>query len=125
MNRYRVEKDLYKYALVNKIKESEYKITILIQHYLDKFKKHKYFLFKRTDKEIIDYSKKLYDENYYFNLMNDEFDLTIFRCKISDMKDKIEALDLVQDKYFEADDETLLFIQAYSQTFRPNTTNLI
>ncbi len=41
------------------------------------------------------------------------------------MKDKIGALDLVQDKYFEADDETLDFIYQYSQTFRPNTTNLI
>ena len=41
------------------------------------------------------------------------------------MKDKIEALDIVHDKYFESDDKTLDFIYQYSQTFRPNTTNLI
>jgi hypothetical protein len=115
MNKFKVPKDLYKCALNNKNKELESQISELICKHIYDFTNSGIFI-KPSKNEIKEYSDKLNDIDYKWDMIeNEEFYVSLERSRIKNNVDIIEALDLVIEDYFDADDETLLFIYRYSQ----------
>lgn len=114
MNKFKVKVEDYKLALENYIYDLNIEIKTEIDKLVEKRRTPSFFgLLSYNDSEVFQYYNKLLDENKSWNIMEDEFDVSKYRGKIKETKDKIESLALIKGRYFLADDETLRFIYKY------------
>ena len=114
MNKFKVSIEDYKTALLCHNEALNYKLQETIAGFIDRYKKSGLFK-KPSESAISDYSDKLNNREYVWNIMDDEWEVNRLNWNIQENYEKYCSLDLVKDKFFEADDATLEFIQKYSK----------